>query len=77
VAFAANDLAGTEVAHVRADLDYTADKLVADDHRHRDGLLRPLVPLVDVHVRAADTGAEHADQNVIDAEGRLVDVFEP
>jgi hypothetical protein len=29
-------------------------EFVACDHRHRHGLLRPLIPIVDVHVGAAD-----------------------
>ena len=46
------------------------DELVADRHRHGDGLLRPLVPLVDVDVGAADAGAQHLDQHVVDADRR-------
>ena len=77
VAFAADDVAGVEVVDVRADLDDPADELVADDHRHRDRLLRPGVPVVDVHVGAADAGAQHLDQHVVDAEPRDRDLFEP
>ena len=57
VAFAADDVAGLKIGDVGADLDDFADEFVADDHRHGDGLLRPLVPLVDVQVGAADAGA--------------------
>ena len=58
VPLAADDVAGREVVDVGADLDDLADELVADHHRHRDRLLRPGVPVVDVHVGAADAGAQ-------------------
>ena len=48
---------GMKVVHVRADLDDLADELMPDDHRHRDRLLRPGVPFVDVQIGAADAGA--------------------
>ena len=56
MAFAADDVAGVKIAHVRADLDDLADEFMADHHRHRDGLLGPVVPVVDVQVGAADAG---------------------
>ena len=68
VPLAADDLADVEVLDVRADLDDLAHELVADHHRHRDRLLRPGVPLVDVHVGAADPGPQHLDQHVVDAD---------
>src|SRR5262249_59816711 len=54
VPLGADDLAGVEVLDVGTDLDDAADELVADDQRHRDGALRPGVPLPDVQVGAAD-----------------------
>ena len=48
---------GRKSVHVGADLDDLADELVPDHHRHRDRLLRPGVPVVDVQVGAADAGA--------------------
>ena len=68
---------GVEVAHVRADVDDLADELVPDHHRHRDRLLRPVVPAVDVQVGAADPRLADADQDVVDADLRLRDVLEP
>ncbi len=59
---------GWKSADVGADLDDLAHELVADHHRHGDGLLRPGVPVVDVQVGAADAGAVHADQHVVDAD---------
>ena len=42
------------IRHLRADVGDLADIFVAGDHRHRHRLLRPLVPIVDVDVGAAD-----------------------
>ena len=39
-----------------------------DHQRHGDGLLRPGVPVVDVHVGAADAGPQDLDQHVVDAD---------
>ena len=55
----------------------SSDKLVADGHGHGDGLLRPFVPLVDMHIGAADAGVTHADQHVVDADRRLGNLFQP
>jgi hypothetical protein len=77
VAFAADDVAREEVGHVGPDLDDPADELMPDRHGDGDRLLRPIVPLVDVDVRAADPGPQHLDQDVVDADLRLVDVLQP
>ena len=61
---------GWKSLDVGADLDDLADELMADDHRHGNGLLGPGVPVVDVHVGAADAGAQHVDQHVVDADLR-------
>ena len=58
---------GLEALDVVAGLHDHADELVADDHRRLDGLLGPGVPVVDVHVRAADRGLLDLDQDVVDA----------
>jgi hypothetical protein len=47
------------------------------DHRHRDRLLRPGVPFVDVQVGAADAGFADLDEDIIDADLRLRDILEP
>lgn len=77
VTLAADDVAAKEVADVRADFNDLADKLVADGHRYGYRLLCPLVPLVNVNVRAADTGVVHPNQHVVDADRWLGDTFKP
>src|SRR5204863_812068 len=56
VALAGDAIAALQAVHLRADLDDAPAVLVAHRHRHRDGLLRPGIPVVDVHVGAADRG---------------------
>ncbi len=77
VPLAADDLAGMEILDVGADLDDAADELVTDDQRHRDGSPSPGVPLVDVQIGAADAGAQHLDEYVVDADGRHRRFVEP
>src|ERR1035438_5046176 len=77
VPFATDDIAGIEIRHVGADLGDLAHEFVPDHQAHRDGLARPIVPLIDVHVGAANARAMHADQDVVDADAGLLDVFQP
>ena len=77
VTFAADDIAGREVADIGTDFDDLADELVADRHRDGDSFLRPGVPVVDMEVGAADASAEHLDENVVDPDFRDGDFFEP
>ena len=63
VPLAGRQLPELETAHPFAERDDPAHELVAGDQRHGQRALRPLVPLVDVHVRAADGGLEHADHH--------------
>ena len=48
-----------------------------DDHRDRDRLLRPLVPLVNVQIGAAEAGFLHADEHIVQIDFGLRHVFEP
>ena len=52
-------------AHIGAELDDLAGIFVADRHRRRDRLLRPLVPVEDMDVGAADAGLVDLDQHVV------------
>ncbi len=68
VPFAADDFAGMKVLDVAADLDDSADELMADGHGDGNRFLGPGVPLVDMHVGPADAGAENFDQHVARAD---------
>jgi len=65
VSFAGNALPDLEVANVFADFFDVPDVFVPDDHRHGNGLLRPLVPLVNMHVGSANGGFFDANQNIV------------
>jgi hypothetical protein len=77
MALAADQFSDSEVRYVRADCDDLAHKFVADDHRDRNGRLRPGIPFVNMKVGAADPGQKDADFHVIDANLRLGNIFEP
>jgi len=77
VPFGANEVSDREVVDVAADLNDPPDELVSDGHGHTDGLLCPGVPVVDVHVRAADRGLDHLDQDVVDADPGYGNLFQP
>ncbi len=66
MAFAADDVAGKEVADIRSHRNNFADKFVPNRHRNRDRLLRPIVPLINMDVGSADAGVSHTDQDIID-----------
>ena len=48
-----------------ADFDDFPGELMANDERRFASAARPVIPLVDVHVSAADTGATHLDQDLV------------
>jgi hypothetical protein len=53
----------------------SADELVPDNHRHRNGALSPSVPLIDMEISAANAGAVDPDEDIIDAATRFGDVL--
>ena len=67
VALAADAVPDLEAAHLAAECGDRAHVLVPDDHGHGDGVLRPGVPLVDVHVGAADAALADPDEQVVRA----------
>src|SRR5437773_7397726 len=77
VALGADDIALMKIGDVGPCLHNLADELVPYDHRHGNGALRPLIPVIDVQIGSADTGAEHADQDIVDADGGLGNILEP
>ena len=66
-------ICGTDVqaGDFHADLGDFADELMTHDHRHRDGGLRPFVPIVDMHVGAADGCLMDLNAHIVMAHGRL------
>jgi hypothetical protein len=68
VALTADEVARSEVAHIRADLGDLSDELVPDHEWNRDGPLGPVVPLLDVEVGPADARPVDPDEHVVDAD---------
>ena len=54
-----------EAADFLADLHDLAHILMPHVHGHGNGLLGPVVPFPDVHVRAADGGLSYLDENIV------------
>ncbi len=75
--FAADDIAGMKVLYVGSDLDDFSDELMANDHRHGNRPAGPCVPVIDMHVGAADAGAEDLDQHIADSDRRDRHLIEP
>ncbi len=71
VAFSGDAVADREAAHFLPELDDFAHVFVADVHRHGNRLLRPVVPLPDMDVGAADRGLRDPDHHVVVADFRL------
>src|ERR1019366_10825013 len=77
MALAAAQFPDSEIGHIRADRDDLAHKFVADDQRDLNGRLGPGIPFVNMQVGAADSGQKNADFDVIDANLRFGNLFEP
>src|SRR5262245_23409692 len=77
VAFAAHDVTREEVRNVRADLDDFTCEFVPDDHGYGNGLLRPVVPFVDMQIGAADARTIDSNQHIVQANFGHWHIFEP
>jgi hypothetical protein len=65
VTFADDEIAFGKTFHMIAYAIDHADELVADSHRHGDGLLGPGVPAIYMYVGPADGGFQDADEDVV------------
>ena len=77
VALRRDPVADLQATHLDAEVDDFATEFVADGHRHRDSGARPVVPLENMDIRAADRGAVDLDQDIVMANLRRGDVFHP
>ena len=77
VPLAHDQIALAKAFHVFTHTINNAHKLVADGHRHRNGFLRPGIPVVDVQVRATDRCFQHSNQHVVAADFWNRNVLEP
>src|SRR5215468_1731699 len=67
MALTAHEIARVQLPHVAPGFHDFADKLMADDERHRHVRPHPAIPLINVQVRAANAGSEYADQHIVPA----------
>jgi len=67
VPFPADEIAGLEIFDVGADFDYLPAEFVPDDKRNVNCGLRPIVPVVDVQVGAANPCRQNTNLDVVDA----------
>ena len=77
VSFAHNQIAPRKTFLVITDSLNRAYKFVTNYHRHGNRLLRPRVPVVNVHVGPADRCFTYADEHVVTANFWNGNVFEP
>jgi hypothetical protein len=54
MAFPDDEIALRKPTHICSNRRDLADEFVADGHRHRNCLLRPIIPVVNVNISAAD-----------------------
>ena len=77
VPFTGNEIARRKAFDPSADALHHADKFMPDDHWHRDRLLRPRIPVVNMDVGAADRGFFDPDEHVIVPHLRHRDFLQP
>jgi hypothetical protein len=72
-----NTVAHLDVTYTRTYLGYHAHILVTDGHGSLDGLLAPLVPLVDVEVGTTDGGLLDLDKHIVHTHFGHGNLFHP
>ena len=77
VAFTGNPVTNRNTGNLAADFIDLAHEFVTDRHRHRNRMLGPLVPVIYVQVGAADGCLADADQDIVVADLRFGDIFQP
>jgi hypothetical protein len=64
VTFTRHSIADMKTVYFSADFSDLADKFVTNGHWHRNGVLRPLIPMVNVHVSTANGGFMYFNNDV-------------
>ena len=65
VSLAHYQIAARKAFHVIADRIDNTDKFMANCHRHGNCLLRPRIPIINVHVSATDGGLQYPNEHII------------
>jgi hypothetical protein len=74
---ATDHLPWKKIFNIRPDFNNLTDELMTYHHRHGDGFARPIVPIINVQIRAANTGAIDANQDVVEPDNRFWNILEP
>ena len=77
VPLAHDKIARCEPFHMVAHLMDNTDKFVANCHRHRNGFLRPCVPVVNVKISTADRRFQNPNEHVVPADFRNRNLIQP
>ena len=77
MAFSRDAIARFEALDLDPAVNDRAAEFVTDRERHRNRLLRPVVPLVDMYVGAANRRPVDPDEHVVMADFRFRDVLHP
>jgi hypothetical protein len=77
VSLTGDQLTRLEVVDIRPDFNDLADEFVANHHGYGNRLLRPLIPIEDVKVGAANSSSQNANEDVVDSDGGLGNVSQP
>ena len=75
--FSGHTVADFVVLHTASDIDNLSDIFMAYGHRNLDGVLGPLVPIVDMEVGAADGHLPYLDEDIVHSDFRHRDIFHP
>jgi hypothetical protein len=76
MSFSRDEIVDFEIVNIVSNLNDPAYELVTDGHGDGNGLLSPLVPVVNVHIRAADCRLVNLDEDVIDPHFRHRNLFQ-
>src|SRR6202020_1478988 len=77
VRYSGDAIAGTKAAHLAADFDYFSRVFMSDRHRHGHRFLRPRIPIVNMHIGAADGGTLDLDEHIVVADRGFRNVLHP
>ena len=57
-----------KIEDVRTDFDNFTHKFMPDGHGNFYGLLGPTIPIKNMNIGAANSGAQHTNQHIVDAD---------
>ena len=67
MAFTTDQITDFEIIDVATEFNHMANEFVTDNQRHRNGALGPGIPIINMQISAADTGAIDANEHVVNA----------